>query len=379
MEQKTDRSARLRRTGYATFFLSGICSISSGIIVSILRDMHGFSFAVTGMLLSCMNIGNMSAAFLAGLLPGKIGLRKTALILSLGYVLGYAANAFSGMLPLLAAAFILMGIAKGGVLNIDSVLVGTNSENRKISMQVMHAFYAMGALLCPFLVSLLSGVERLPMLGLAFCGAVLWTVYRFSGLPGAGEARRQGKGRAFLKDPVFWLLTLLMFCQNGAEFSVTGWLVTYYKNMEILTGTLAAYTMTVMWSATLIARLLIAFVIPVRNPFRALAVMGFAASVLYALLISMHAAVPVTVLLFLFSLAMAGVNPLTVASVGSALSSESMAVMLPIGGIGGIVMPILIGAVADRLGLQAGMLCNLVPCIGILAVSAVLMRRKIES
>ena len=69
-----ERDNRLRHTGYATFFLSGICSISSGIIVSLLQDWHGFSFGVTGMLLSCMNIGNMAAAFLAGILPGKIGL-----------------------------------------------------------------------------------------------------------------------------------------------------------------------------------------------------------------------------------------------------------------------------------------------------------------
>jgi fucose permease len=52
-----------------------------------------------------------------------------------------------------------------------------------------------------------------------------------------------------------WLLTALIFCQNGAETSVTGWLVTYYKNQEILSDVLSTYTVTIMWSATLIARM----------------------------------------------------------------------------------------------------------------------------
>ena len=61
-----ERSARLQKTGFAAFFLSGICVISSGVIVSILRELYGFSFAATGTLLSFMSIGNMAAAFLAG-------------------------------------------------------------------------------------------------------------------------------------------------------------------------------------------------------------------------------------------------------------------------------------------------------------------------
>lgn len=371
-----ERDNRLRHTGYATFFLSGICSISSGIIVSLLQDWHGFSFGVTGMLLSCMNIGNMAAAFLAGILPGKIGLKRTALILSAGYALGYALNAFSGFVPLLFLAFLLMGLAKGGVLNVDSVLVGTHTRDRKISMQLMHACYATGALLCPFLVSALTGVHHvMPMLGISACGIALWMVYALAPLPDDTKKQAGNGNRAFLRDPVFWLLTLLMFCQNGAEYGVTGWLVTYYKNLGILTGTLSAYTMTVMWGATLLARLLIAFVIPIRRPFRALACMGLGCTALYTLLICLRAPVPVTVMLFLFSMAMAGVNPLTVATVGSSLTSESMAVMLPIGGIGGIVMPMVIGAVADRFGLPAGMFCNLVPCAGILVISLIMMGR----
>ena len=48
-------------SGMAAFFLSGICSISSGVIISILRDHYGFSFSLSGTLVSAMSIGNMLA------------------------------------------------------------------------------------------------------------------------------------------------------------------------------------------------------------------------------------------------------------------------------------------------------------------------------
>ena len=84
-----ERREQLRRTGFVAFFLSGICAISSGVIVSLLQEKYGFSYGTTGILLSCMSIGNMAASFASGILPTKIGTRNTVLILCSGYVFGY--------------------------------------------------------------------------------------------------------------------------------------------------------------------------------------------------------------------------------------------------------------------------------------------------
>ncbi len=62
---------------------------------------------------------------------------------------------------------------------------------------------------------------------------------------------------------------------------MNGWLVTYYNNRQILSGTLSTYTVTIMWGATLIARLLIAFVFPVKNTFHTLAIMELGCTALY--------------------------------------------------------------------------------------------------
>ena len=40
MEQ---RNTRLRNAGFVTFFFSGICTISSGVVVSLLQEEYGLS------------------------------------------------------------------------------------------------------------------------------------------------------------------------------------------------------------------------------------------------------------------------------------------------------------------------------------------------
>lgn len=373
-----NRDQQLRTTGYLAFFLSGICAISSGVIVSILREQYGFSYGTTGTMLSFMNIGNMIASFASGILPGKIGTRKTVALLCSGYFLGYLAMFFSRIAGILIGAFFLVGLAKGCALNNCTVLVGNHSTDRTRGISLLNSGYAAGALLCPFLITALAFLSpTFPMAGISAVGLLMWSLFFLARLPGVPQTDSTGKGthsRDFLKSRTFWLLTLLLFCQNAAEVSVTGWLVTYYKNQGILSGTLSTYTVTIMWGATLIARLLIAFVFPIKNTFRALSVMGLGCTVMYTALLYTSTPLTAILALFAFSFSMAGVNPVAISGVGKSMSSASMGVMLPLAGIGAILVPWIIGVVADQVSLRAGMLCNLVPCAGILILSLILLK-----
>ena len=365
------------RAGMVGFGVSGFCAISAGVIVSLLRDRYSFTYSLTGTLVSRMNIGSMIATLIAGILPARIGERATALTLVSGTAAGYLIMALTGNPALLLLAFLLAGIAKGCAANKCTVLVGSNTGDRPRAMNLMNACYALGALACPFLISFLRRFgEQAPMLGVACAGVALWLVFWAAGLPGKPVASAKAReGYAFLKSGAFWLLTLLLFCQNGAEYTVNGWVVTYYKNEQILSGALAAYVVTVQWLFTLIARLLIAFFLRDRNPYKALTVMGLCLTVLYALLIRLNSALPAVAALGLFSFAMAGVYPMAVALVGRMLSSASVGVLLSLAGTGGIVFPWLVGVVADAAGLRAGMAVNLLPCAGIFILSFILLRR----
>lgn len=382
MPECSEKKTKLYRMGCMAFFFSGICAMSSGVIVSMLQEYYGFAYGMTGTLLSLMNIGNLVAGFASAILPSKLGTRGTVLMLTGGYTLGYLFMTAGNYMWLLMLAFLLLGFAKGNTLNNCTVLVGNNSKDRTKGMNVMHASYACGALLGPILIAaaLITG-KYSPMYALAGAGVVLWLVFaavRFPGKSAKAIAEKKEKtGWSFLREKKFWLLTGLIFCQNAAETSVTGWMVTYYKGNGILSGTLANYTLTIMWGATLLTRLLIAFVFPIKDRFKALMIMGGGCVILYGALIFSNTGWLAILMLFAFSCAMAGVNPTGVAGAGNMLNSVTMGIMLPAAGLGAILMPWIIGLVAERVSLQAGMFCNIVPCAGILVFS--ILCRRLEN
>ena len=318
---------RLRNAGFLTFFFSGICAISAGVVVSLLQERYGFAYGMTGTLLSLMSVGNLLAGFLIAMLPGVLGMKASVLLLTIGYAVGYGLMGVTGALAVLALGFFLLGIAKGSVINTCTILVSDNSPDRTRGMNLMHACYACGALLCPFLITAAAKVSTgLAVLLLAALGVVLWLTYLFT--PLGGEKVKTGKSRqvtdwSFLRSGRFWLLTGLLFFQNAAEQSVNGWMVTYFKGSGIITGTLAAYTVTVMWGATLVARLLIAFVFPFKNPRKAMVGMSVLCCGFYVLLVLAHSQATAIVLLFAFAFSMAGLNPTAVASAGKMTSVTS--------------------------------------------------------
>ncbi len=365
-------------SGMAAFFLSGICAISAGIIVSLLRDRYQFSYGFSGTLISAMSIGNVVALLISGILPGMIGEKATTLTLTIGYFIGYLITALTGNPIFLLLAFLMAGIAKGCTAGKCTILVGSNTGDRPRAMSLMNAWFALGALLCPFLISSLQDINAsMPMLCIALVGLGLWFVFCFSGLPNRTVSSAGTSGKtdySFLKNRSFWLLAMLMFCENAAEYTVNGWLVTYYKNEQILSGALAAYTVTVQWVFTLAARLLLAFFIRNQNPFKALTVMGVGMTVMYGVLLKVSAPLPALIALALFSFSVAGTYPMGVASIGEMLSSASVGILLAFAGVGGIIFPWLVGIVADLAGLRSGMAVNLIPCVGIIVLSLIIPR-----
>ena len=295
-----------------------------------------------------------------------------------GYALGYAMMGLSGAVAVLALGFFLVGIAKGSVINTCTILVSDNSADRTRGMNLMHSCYACGALLCPFFIAAAGRVSgSFAVLVLAVLGLLLWLVYMGTPFAGKGAGKKEVTDWSFLKSTRFWLLTGLLFCQNAAEQSVTGWMVTYFKGSGIIAGALAAYTVTVMWGATLVARLLIAFVFPFKQPRKAMVVMGVSCTIFYILLVQARSQGAAIVLLFAFAFAMAGMNPTAVASAGRMTSVTSMGIMLPVAASGAILMPWVIGVVAESAGLAAGMMTNIVPCVG-LVIFAVLVAKLPE-
>ena len=179
---------------YPAMLLNGVCASSGGVVMALLQERYGLSYQWSGLLLAMLSVGNLAAGFAAGMLPAHWGQRHTVLMLAGGAALGYGAMILTGSPWALLAAFTLVGVAKGTTLNTSSALIAAHARERTKCMNLIHACFATGSLLCPLFIAAL-GMGGLPwwapMAGLALCGAALWGVFALAGLPGrTGDGAR---------------------------------------------------------------------------------------------------------------------------------------------------------------------------------------------
>ncbi len=368
MDQETAK--RWKRCAFQTMFIAGLCASSTSVVVSLLQEQWGLSYSMTGTMLSMVVVGNITASFLVGILSGAMGERWANLILSAGSCLGYLVLVLTGQPLWLCAGFLLIGMAKGTTLNTGTVLIRRSTLQPTRSTNLMHGFYATGSLICPFLIALFGwGPWWLPMGALAVFGATHFLAFWIAGLPGHTQGKTGGAGEwSFLKKPFFWILTATLFFECGSEQAVTSWVVSYFKDSGILTGFYADLTVTVVWGAMLAGRLSIAFLIRFKDPFKALTVMVAACIVTYGGLLAAPGGLLALGALFLFGLSVAGANPTLVSSSGSFMTPSALSVMIPLGSLGAVIMPYLVGVVAQYGGMTAGMACPLAGFGGMLVL-----------
>lgn len=394
MEKNRKNQSTLNKV-YMALLFDGLCVSSASVILPLLREHFQLEYSFAGLLLAFLSIGNLAAALLSGILPGIIGMKVTALLFICLMPVGYGLLAVSGIPIVFIMGFLCIGLAKGASMNNGTVIAGTLAEDRTKSVNMINAMYALGSMLAPFIYAgtTMGGLPWwTPLALLSGLGVVLWTLFSCIDFKSVSQKSKQKSDNrtdkktdeagktdtdwSFLKEKHFWLSTAILFGQQCAEISVTGWLVTYYKDQGLLSGIFSEFTVTIMWFAMLVARLFIVFVLPAEKNRNALTYMSIASIITYTLMLFASNGVTAMISLFLFGLSIAGVYPTAIAQASKGLSNASVGIQLPIAGIGAIAMPYVTGAVAQHIGIRGGMACSMVALVWML-VFAVLSNRNL--
>lgn len=377
-------SKRTLKMVYIAMIFDGLTVSSAAVVLPLLMSQYHLRYDLAGLLLAFLSVGNLTAALLCGILPKYIGRKTTALIFVMGMPIGYGILALYGLPAVLIFGFLLIGLAKGASMNIGTVIAGNLAPDRTKSVNMINAMFALGSLAAPFVYAFATIGELswwTPIAILSGAGMILWVFYASFDYNLKGKSDKVEKNKpsdkewAFLKEKHFWLSTALLFGQQCAEISVTGWLVTYYKDQGILSGAVSEFTVTVIWLAMLVARLFIVFVLPANKSRNSLTIMSIGSLVTYIPMLFVTNSIAAIVMLFLFGVSIAGVYPTAIAQASKGLSNASVGVQLPIAGIGAIIMPYITGAVAQQVGIRGGMACSIVALIWMLVFS-ILVRNE---
>lgn len=381
---------RLLLTCFYAFFCSGLVSLTLGSAMPDLKRSWGLSDSFSGVLLSAHSFGNLAAGFVSGIVPFYLGRRRSIVCLASLAFAGMALMAVTGIPGLLFLAFVLTGFGRGSVTNFNNRTVNVLTDGSPAAANILHACFAVGAIAAPMAFLLLSRTVawQAGLFFVVICGAAAVFFFSRATVPDDRPDRKEKGARtmAFLKEPAFLVFAGMMFCYICSEYAINGWLVTYLQQKQSLftamgEGSVTAYSQamaTLLWAVILVGRLTCAWL----SRRVSQKILMFAASIgmaacfagmLYA------ASVPVVTLCIAgLGFCMAGICPMIYSDAVYYTNTFPLATgtLLVFGAAGGILMPALVGILAQGGGFESSMAAILVSIVLLVVFSAVNTRMK---
>lgn len=193
------------------------------------------------------------------------------------------------------------------------------------------------------------------MLGM---GILSWILYFLMPVDDDKAGKRDAGGNfGFFKEPLFYLCTTTLFFYLCAEQGVIGWMITYFKDTGFLPASLSQITASVLWIMILAGRLTTAWLSTKIPKERLLLVMGIGLVLFFFLLLFSRSTLWIIIGIMGFGYSMAGIYPTTVSFSGALIEKYPLAwsFILTAASVGSIVMPSIIGKIAETSGIFFGM------------------------
>jgi len=372
--EQTRRENRLMIATLFAFFISGSASTPLGSLIPFLRETYDLSYDFSGMLLSLQSTGNIIAILLAGVLPAYLGRRKTVLTTAIWMFLAYLVFTTGiGGAALLPAACLMTGVARGGNTNFSNTMMSTlPGKKSTVGYNLLHGAFAAGAFLAPLILILCTKHNpmgwRFVTGGIVVLCAAQLIVYAKMALP--AETIEKGKGiqsidRSFLKNSAFWLGAMILFFYVAAEYAIVGWLVTYFQDIGALSKDAAQMMNSLLWVVIFAGRMIGAVVVGKISRKTLLLIDGIGLFLFFTLVFFSRTQAPILFGIMGVGLFMATIYPSALALGTQKIKGNDLGVsiMILVGSSGGIVTPALVGFIAERAGIQAGMAVVLVTTI----------------
>jgi fucose permease len=336
-----------------------------GIVIAIVgaaaRNI-GLSASQIGILVSVQNIGFMVGVLIASSLADSIPKTRIMLmgsvILMTSFAFFYAFRPFG----VNVAVMLVMGVGIGSYEGTsDSVLLDMYDRNESLYININHMFVTVGSLVVTVYLVFLQMNWRNSMVQAAVAVLVLAVVFLFSRIESGRQATAKLRDRLaqFAGKPAFIVCFVLLFIAVGAQMTVMSITTTYlmqYRGHDQITSKIAA---VLYLSGVGFGRVLIGYLTRKGRIYRTLALL-FPANVVVAFIyFGFDTGSAVYPLALFLGLTMSGALPLVIATVGLVyreVSGTAVGLMKLAIPTGGIVVPLVLAAVAEILPLPSALM-----------------------
>jgi FHS family glucose/mannose:H+ symporter-like MFS transporter len=369
---------RLIFIGCLSYLLTGFTHVILGAVLPELLQHYHASYSDGGRIVFAEFAGFLGGVLIAPKLAGALGRRRMLLLAAA--LLGAAETGLS-LLPPWDAAMGLAGTAGFGFglteAGIGTFVLIAAREKQAVAMSRLEVFFGLGALVMPFVSSFLIslGLWRLSFLVLGLSALAMmpvWARLSFGELDPLLAARRGGSGAAGQAaagisraasrygargGAVLGLFILIFFCYVGAEVAMVNYLPSVFTDKLALSSSAATLSVTVYWLAMVLGRLAagsVAETVTYRRFMLGTTAGTVAALVALALTSSLAAAFTLVLasgllMAGMFAVALIYANRLLPPS----LTERTTSLLIASGGLGGALLPLLVGRTMDDFGASA--------------------------
>ena len=382
---KDTRKKKQFLCSYGVFIMNGMLALSIGSLLPFIRDERGLDYAFCGMIVSLHSVGNLVASFVAGMLPIAIGKKKSILFFNAFFAFSYVLIIMGGNKWFLALAFFLTGLARGATSNFCNTAINGLAPGAAGLINGLHAMFAIGAFTFPILLTVLTNMSVSNWIYAAYfmlvMGILSWILYFIHPIDNDKVEKKQGvkSGFGFFKEPLFYICILTLFFYLCAEQGVIGWMITYFKDTKLLPESLSQITASVLWVMILAGRLLTAWLSTRYKKENLLVIMGIGLVAFFVLLLFGRTTPLIILGIMGFGFSMAGIYPTTVSFTGLIIEKYPMAwsYILTLASFGSILMPSIIGSIAETAGIYYGM-SSIVAVVAIDLIFILILNRYIK-
>jgi FHS family L-fucose permease-like MFS transporter len=366
----------------ALFFAIGFLTCLNDIIVPHFKAIFALDYAQAMLIQFSFFAAYFVASAPSGIAVRRLGYKRSILlglvVAAAGCVGFYGAAAFRSYAMFLASLFVLAsGFTLLQVAANPYVAILGSKETASSRLTLTQAFNSVGTTLAPFVGAsfLLPAGDggtpepatirsvQTPYLSFAVVLVVMTLALRAFRLPEARAERSVAGGRSVWSHAPLAFGALAIFVYVGAEVAIGSLLVSFLREPSVgaIDARTAARCVSLYWGGAMIGRFAGAAILRRWAPPRVLAVFAAAALALVGITILFEGPVAMVAILSvgLFnSIMFPTIFTLAIAGLGERTGDGSGVLCMAI--VGGAIVPLLEGAVADRVGVQAAFAVPLV-------------------
>jgi fucose permease len=248
--------------GYNSFLTMGAATTYISAVMPLIRESLSLTYAQVGMIFAAKSIGYLTGALLIGILIDFIGTKKPLMFSYIFIPSGILIFTLSRSAVGLIIGHLLIGLGSAVIeIAIPPLSSAFEGKSGKL-LNLVHSFYALGAMLSPIIASFMIA-QDLPYMAFLFiiagytCVPLYFSTRLKTHIPKREKKANKESPSEYLslfKNKYFWIILTAIFFYVGSEASISSWAPTYSVDYRSYSKELSSLLPSLFWIGLFIGR-----------------------------------------------------------------------------------------------------------------------------